>query len=121
MVDPKSRQPRITRIARIERKNAEGACDGVGRRAFARFSLLSYPCYPCNPWLSALLRSLPDLGACLDRLTDDRQDLLALAAGQRQARGADHLRAVAALRRRQLDVLHQLDVRVEVQQRREPP
>src|SRR5262249_62419099 len=56
----------------------------------------------------------------LDRLTNDLQDFLALAANQRQARGADRFGAVAALRRRQLDVLHQLDVRIEVQQRREP-
>src|SRR5256885_1193115 len=56
-----------------------------------------------------------------DAVVDDFQNLLPFLAHQRQTRRADPFDAQAAFLHRQLDVLHELRVDVEVQQRREPP
>src|SRR5437773_162714 len=59
-------------------------------------------------------------GTSVDGLADDGQYLLALRARERQPRRPHHLRAEAGFSHRQLDVLHQLDFGVQVQQRRVP-
>src|SRR5262245_65626212 len=58
---------------------------------------------------------------CRDGRANDLEYLLALGTDQRQARWAAQFGAVAALGGGQLDVLHQLDVRVQVADRRVPP
>ena len=51
---------------------------------------------------------------------DDAQNPFPLHADQRQARRADPFGAQPAFQHRELDVLHEFRVRVEMQQRREP-
>src|SRR5712691_11109072 len=59
-------------------------------------------------------------GTSGDGVTNDRENLFTLGARDGKARRPHHLRSEACLRHRQLDVLDQLDSRVQVQQRRVP-
>src|SRR5689334_7517176 len=56
----------------------------------------------------------------LDSLVNHFQDLPALFANERQARGAHPFVAKAALLNGELDVLNELGVNIQMQQRREP-
>src|SRR5439155_17369677 len=60
------------------------------------------------------------LGPVRDSIAEDFEDLPALFAQERQARRANPFRPKAAFLHRQLDVLHEFRMRVQVQQGREP-
>src|SRR6516164_1016626 len=55
-----------------------------------------------------------------DRTSNNSNDSVSLFADQRQARRADHFGAVTAFGGGELDILHELDMGVEVEQRRVP-
>src|SRR6185295_1022504 len=63
---------------------------------------------------------LRKLRTILDAVVDDFQHRFALFARERQARRTHPLSAQPAFLRGQLDVLHELDVHIQMQQRREP-
>src|SRR5436190_7022546 len=56
----------------------------------------------------------------LNPVMNDLQDRFPFVTGERQARRAHPLRAETTFLHRQLDVLHKLHMRIQMQQRREP-
>src|SRR5688500_18205911 len=73
---------------------------------------------PCS--IDGRASTILHLRSRFDALADDRKDLLALRPFEREARRPDPFRAEPALLNGELDVLHELDVRVEVKQRHVP-